>query len=72
VASPKLFVISTSVRARDLYAGLGDQEEVFHWLNIAYQERDWHMESIKTDFLLDSVHSDPRFAELVRKVGLPQ
>ncbi len=56
----------------DMYAGLGESDEVFRWLNIAYQERDWHMEGIKTDFRLNSLHSDPRFAELVRKVGLPQ
>jgi hypothetical protein len=30
------------------------------------------MESLRTDFMLDPVRSDPRFAELVRKVGLPQ
>jgi hypothetical protein len=30
------------------------------------------MEGLRTDFLLDSVRSDPRYAELVLKVGLPQ
>jgi hypothetical protein len=30
------------------------------------------MEGLKTDFLLDPLRSYPRFAELVRKVGLPQ
>jgi serine/threonine protein kinase/Tfp pilus assembly protein PilF len=54
-----------------LYAGLGEKDEVFRWLNLAYDERDYQMESLKTDFRLDPVHSDPRFAELVRKVGLP-
>jgi len=30
------------------------------------------MEGLKTDFTLDPLRSDIRFAELVRKVGLPQ
>ena len=55
-----------------LYAGLGDKDEAFKWLNTAYQERDWQLEALKTDFLLDPLRSDPRFADLVRKVGLPQ
>jgi len=55
-----------------LYAGLGKKEEAFKWLNTAYQERDWQMESLKTDFLLDPLRSDQRFAEMVRRVGLPQ
>ena len=55
-----------------LYAGLGEKDEVFRWLNAAYEERDYQMESLRTDFRLDPVRSDPRFAELVRKVGLPQ
>jgi TolB-like protein/DNA-binding winged helix-turn-helix (wHTH) protein/tetratricopeptide (TPR) repeat protein len=54
------------------YADLGDKEQAFHWLNIAYQEHDWLLISLNTNFRLDSLRSDPRFAELVRKVGLPQ
>ncbi len=55
-----------------LYADLGDKDQAFRWLNTAYQERNPDMEGLKTDFLLDPLRSDPRFAELVRKVGLPQ
>ncbi len=56
-----------------LYADLGDKDQAFRWLNTAYQERrSWQLEGLKTDFLLDPLRSDPRFAELVRKVGLPQ
>jgi serine/threonine protein kinase len=55
-----------------LYADLGDKDQAFHWLNTAYQERDFFLFGLKTDFLLDPLHSDPRFAELVRKMGLPQ
>ena len=55
-----------------LYADLGDKEQAFRWLNTAYQERDLLLEGLKTDFLLDPIRSDPRFAELVRKVGLPE
>jgi hypothetical protein len=36
------------------------------------QERDRLLLALRTDFLLDPIRSDPRFAELVRKVGLPQ
>ena len=55
-----------------LYAGLGEKDEAFRWLNAAYNEHDYQMESLRTDFRLDPIRSDPRFAELVRKVGLPQ
>ncbi len=55
-----------------LYADLGDKEHAFEWLNTAYQEHDSGLTGLRTDFTLDSLRSDPRYAELVRKVGLPQ
>jgi tetratricopeptide (TPR) repeat protein len=63
---------SSAYRIAELYAELGDKDQAFRWLNTAYQERDWWLEGLKTNFQLDPIRSDPRFAELVRKVGLPQ
>jgi len=63
---------SSAYGIAQLYADLGDKDQAFRWLNTAYQERDWQLLRLKTDFLLDPLRSDPRFAELVRKVGLPQ
>jgi predicted Zn-dependent protease len=54
-----------------LYADLGDKDQAFYWLNVAYQEHDWLLIGLNTYFQLDSLRSDPRFAEVVRKVGLP-
>ena len=53
------------------YAELGKKDQAFTWLDTAYKERAFEMESLKTHFALSPLRSDPRFAELVRKVGLP-
>ena len=55
-----------------LYAALGDKEHAFEWLNTAYQEHDISTIQLRTDFAMDSLRSDPRYTELVRKIGLPQ
>src|SRR5262249_6040841 len=55
-----------------LYADLGDKDQAFQWLNTAYQERDLYQMGLKTDFQLEPLRSDPRFSEMVHKVGLPQ
>jgi len=62
---------SSALKIAELYADLGDKDQAFRWLNTAYQERDPYLLGLKTDFLFDPIRSDPRFAELVRKVGLP-
>ncbi|HYA64432.1 MAG TPA: winged helix-turn-helix domain-containing protein [Candidatus Sulfotelmatobacter sp.] len=56
----------------ECYADLGDKEQAFRWLNTAYQERDVELLNLRTDYLLDPLRSDPRFSELVHKIGLPQ
>jgi eukaryotic-like serine/threonine-protein kinase len=63
---------SSAYNIAALYAELGDKDQAFQWLNSAYQEHDWLLGDLKTNLLLDPIRSDPRFAELVRKVGLPQ
>jgi serine/threonine protein kinase len=55
-----------------LYADLGDKEHAFEWLNTAYQEHDSALMGLRTDFALDSLRSDPRYAELVHRIGFPQ
>ena len=54
-----------------IYAGLGEKDEAFVWLNRAYQERSYLLTYLTVDERLDKLHSDPRFDELVRRVGLP-
>jgi len=53
------------------YAGLGDKEQAFAWLERAYEERADRIVWLNSDPLLEPLRSDPRFHELVRRVGLP-
>jgi hypothetical protein len=50
---------------------LGTKNETFAWLNRPYDERSFYLAAyLKVDPQWDSLRSDPRFAELVRRVGL--
>ena len=51
------------------YEGLGDKDEAIRWLEKAYNERFWGMILLKTDPRWDSLRSDPRFQDLMRRVG---
>lgn len=52
------------------YAGLGDKEQAFVWLEKAYQERRDRVFLLSVDPLLDPLRSDPRFQDLLSRVGL--
>jgi tetratricopeptide (TPR) repeat protein len=56
----------------EAFTELGDKDQAFQWLSTAYQEHDEGLMGLKTDYRVDPIRSDPRFAELVRKVGLSQ
>ncbi len=53
------------------YADAGDKDLAFQWLDLAFREHDGTLLDLNISPGLDNIRSDPRFAELVRKVGLP-
>ena len=54
------------------YVGLGDKDQAFAWLEKAYADRSFYITWLGYDPQLDSLRSDPRFADLVKRVGRPQ
>jgi hypothetical protein len=52
-------------------AGLGQKDKAFSYLDQAYRGRDSRLPSLAVDHWFDSLHADPRFAELCLRTGLP-
>ena len=55
-----------------IYVGLDEKDDAFAWLEKAYQERSFFLLFIKTDPMMDSLRSDSRLTDLMRRVGFPQ
>jgi TolB-like protein/Flp pilus assembly protein TadD len=55
-----------------VYAGLGDREAAFHWLEEARAARDVHMVFLTADAKWDSFRCDPRFRQLLERCGFGQ
>lgn len=55
-----------------IYVGLGLKEQAFRWLEECYQERSYVMVYLKAEQIFDPIRSDPRFQDLLRRVGLTQ
>jgi TolB-like protein/DNA-binding winged helix-turn-helix (wHTH) protein/Tfp pilus assembly protein PilF len=54
----------------EIYAELGRSDEAFAWLERAYNERAPHLVNLRVEPTLDSLRSDPRYGDLLRRVGL--
>jgi TolB-like protein/Flp pilus assembly protein TadD len=64
------YVMSYYVAA--IYASLGDRENAFAELAKAVDARDWRLMWLKSDPFFDSIRDDPRYAGLLKRMGLPE
>jgi tetratricopeptide (TPR) repeat protein len=55
-----------------IYGGLGDKELTLEYLEKAYDERSTSLALLKLSPAFVEVRSDPRFADLLRRIGLPE
>jgi eukaryotic-like serine/threonine-protein kinase len=53
-----------------VYVGLREDDQAFAWLEKAYEERHPYLILMKVEPVFDRLRPDPRFADLVRRVGL--
>jgi TolB-like protein/Tfp pilus assembly protein PilF len=60
------FVIAT------FYARLGNKDEAIAWLEKGYEERDFRIMLLSVTPEFDALRADPRFIDLVRRMGLPE
>jgi TolB-like protein/DNA-binding winged helix-turn-helix (wHTH) protein/Tfp pilus assembly protein PilF len=62
---PSVLVAGACVR-------VGDKESAFQWLEKGFEERDDLLINLKVEPVFDGIRSDPRYQDLVRRVGIPQ
>jgi TolB-like protein/Flp pilus assembly protein TadD len=54
-----------------IYAMLGENDEAFRWLEVAYERRAEWMVLLKVDPALENLRPDPRFQDLMRRMNFP-
>ena len=55
-----------------VHVGLGQKDHAFLWLQKAYEERSPELVVLKVDPRFDSLRSDPRYEDLLRRMNFPQ
>jgi len=53
-----------------VYAGLGDKDNAFDWLDKDFQQHSGQLPTVAWRFQFESLRSDPRYADLLRRMGL--
>ncbi len=53
------------------YLQLGDKEHAIEWLEKAYREKSEAAQFLKLDLRWESLHSDPRFQDILRRMNFP-
>jgi tetratricopeptide (TPR) repeat protein len=62
----------SSFQIAAIYAGLGNKDEAFAWLEKAYEERSDGLVNLRAEQRFDGLRNEPRFQALLKKVGLDQ
>jgi serine/threonine protein kinase/Tfp pilus assembly protein PilF len=55
-----------------IYAKAGHKDEAFAWLEKGFKEKSDGIQYVKTNHLADGLRSDPRYKDLVKRMGLPE
>ena len=55
-----------------LYVGLGDKDKALVELEQSFNERGYYVPLLSVDPLMDPLRDDPRFADLIKRIGLPK
>jgi serine/threonine-protein kinase len=61
----------SKVTIAEVYTALGNKDQAFAWLEKAYQEHSGSLLSLKRNPSFDSLRSDPRFTDLLQRIGFP-
>jgi Tfp pilus assembly protein PilF len=62
----------SSFEVATIFASLNESDHAFDSLQRAYENRDYNLFRLRADPRLESLHKDPRFADLLRRIGLRQ
>jgi tetratricopeptide (TPR) repeat protein len=62
----------SSFEVAGMYVRLGEKDHALEWLEKAYQARDAELVDVGTEPAFQSLHSDPAYVDLLRRIGLPQ
>jgi tetratricopeptide (TPR) repeat protein len=54
----------------EIYARLGEKDQALAWLERDYERGSWNITALNADPIWDGLRSDPRYADLVRRIGL--